>query len=339
MADDVLVDNGDEADFTVSADDASGKYVQRVKLAYSADGSATHVPADADGLLVNLGANNDVVVSDGGSTISVDDGGSTISVDGTVGVLGNYAEDLGHTTGDTGVFVLGVRNTAMGTQTSSDGDYSPITVDSAGRTNVAGQVAHDQQSNGNPLSIGGVAFAAAPSDVSQDADAVRAWFLRNGAQAVNLTAAGALIPGDASNGLDVDVTRMSALVAGTATIGAVNVKPTTSGGLSIFRSIDLDETEEDVKTSAGQLFGWYLYNAHSAVLYVKLYNATAANVTVGTTTPVMTIPVPPSSGANVEFTNGIAFSTAICAACTTGVADNDTGAPAANVLIANFLYA
>ena len=114
--------------------------------------------------------------------------------------------------------------------------------------------------------------------------------------------------------------------------------PATSGGLTIFRSIDLDESEEDVKTSAGQLYGWYLFNAHTATLYVKLYNATAANTTVGTTTPIMTIPVPAGSAANVEFTNGIAFGTALCAACTTGVADNDTGAPAANVLIANLFY-
>jgi hypothetical protein len=109
-------------------------------------------------------------------------------------------------------------------------------------------------------------------------------------------------------------------------------------GLTIFRSIDLDESEEEVKATAGKLYGWYLYNAHTAVLYVKLYNATAANTTVGTTTPIMTIPVPPSSGANVEFTNGITFGTALSAAATTGVADADTGAPAANVLIANLLY-
>lgn len=57
----------------VSTDDAGADgQVQRMKLAYSADGVATHVPADADGLLVNLGANNDVVVSDGGGSITVD---------------------------------------------------------------------------------------------------------------------------------------------------------------------------------------------------------------------------------------------------------------------------
>lgn len=64
MADQVTVDNGALTDYDVSTDDAGAAgHVQRVKLAYSADGSATHVAADADGLLVNLGANNDVTVT------------------------------------------------------------------------------------------------------------------------------------------------------------------------------------------------------------------------------------------------------------------------------------
>lgn len=62
MADNVTVDNGALTDYLVSADEivATGELLQRVKLAYSADGVATHVTADADGLLVNLGANNDI---------------------------------------------------------------------------------------------------------------------------------------------------------------------------------------------------------------------------------------------------------------------------------------
>lgn len=63
MADNVTVDNGTLTDYVVSADEGVGGQVQRVKLAYSADGSEVHVPADADGLLVNLGTNNDVTVS------------------------------------------------------------------------------------------------------------------------------------------------------------------------------------------------------------------------------------------------------------------------------------
>lgn len=79
---------------------------------------------------------------------------------------------------------------------------------------IQGDVAHDAPVAANPLLIGARASAAAPTDVSADGDAVRAWFLRNGAQATVVTAAGALIGGDATNGLDVDVTR----VTGTVTV-------------------------------------------------------------------------------------------------------------------------
>jgi hypothetical protein len=74
---------------------------------------------------------------------------------------------------------------------------------------VQGLTAHDAVGTStNPVAVGGFASAAAPSDVSADGDIVRAWLLRNGAQASVLTAAGALIGGDAANGLDVDVTRL-----------------------------------------------------------------------------------------------------------------------------------
>lgn len=80
--------------------------------------------------------------------------------------------------------------------------------DSSDACKVVGPAAHDAAISGNPVIIGGVSSAAAPTSVTADQEAVRAWYLRNGAQATVLTAAGALIGGDATNGLDVDVTRV-----------------------------------------------------------------------------------------------------------------------------------
>ena len=124
---------------------------------------------------------------------------------------------------------------------------------------------------------------------------------------------------------------------------AVQNRPETSGGLSIHRTIDLDETEEEVKATAGQLYGMWITNTGTATVYVKFYNDTAANVVVGTTTPALTIPIPGNSSDDVGGVFavgglGIPFSTAICAAATTGLADADTGAPAANQVIANIFY-
>lgn len=355
---------------------------------------------------------------------------------------------------------------ADNTQTKVDASNPlPVTVtDSAtrdlGKVDIAmGQAAHDAAAAAlDPVLVGGYASAAAPSDVSADGDAVRAWRLRNGAAATVVTAAGALIGGDATNGLDVDVTRLPALVAGTANIGDVDVltvpaplsttgggteatalrvtlasdstgvvsvddngaaltvdnagtfavqvdgnaltalqlidnpvivddaaftpatssvnmagfqadetatdsvdegdagaarmtldrkqivnpQPHTAGGCSIFRSLDLDETEEDIKTSAGQIYGMWVTNLATNTRFVKFYNATAANVTVGTTTPVITIGIPGNSSDDVaglfSSTMGIEFGTAISAAATTGIADNDTGAPGANEILINVFY-
>lgn len=83
------------------------------------------VPAQgtvADGLLVNLGSNNDVTTDIG------------------------LAEDTAHQTGDTGVQVLSVREDSLGaSKADTDGDYAPIKTDVNGRiyVNDYTSAAHD----------------------------------------------------------------------------------------------------------------------------------------------------------------------------------------------------
>lgn len=121
------------------------------------------------------------------------------------------------------------------------------------------------------------------------------------------------------------------------------VSTPTSAGLSTFRSLDIDQTEEQIKETEGKLHSISAFNTTDAPLYLKFYNATAANVSVGSTTPVLTFVVPgnaDSDGAGFIWNNdiGLAFSTAMTVACTTGVADNDTGAPGVNACIVNIGY-
>lgn len=147
----------------------------------------------------------------------------------------------------------------------------------------------------------------------------------------------------ALGGSELQVDVVGALPAGSNLIGDVGIQGRATGGLSIFRSIDLDESEEEVKATAGTLYSVYAFNATAAVLYLKFYNATAASTTVGTTTPVLTLPIPANNdtdGAGFVWSvpQGLAFDTAISAAVTTGVADADTGAPAANAAIVNLGY-
>jgi hypothetical protein len=109
-------------------------------------------------------------------------------------------------------------------------------------------------------------------------------------------------------------------------------------GLLVANNIDVDETEDAVKTSAGKLYGWFWYNDGAAEVYIKYYNDTVANVVVGTTTPFMTIPIPAGSASNIEWSMGIPFSAAITVAATTAAATADTGAPAANQVVGFSLY-
>lgn len=147
---------------------------------------------------------------------------------------------------------------------------------------------------------------------------------------------------DGGGSLTVDMTSLPALATGTNTIGSVGLAPRTSGGLSISRVISAATTNAtSVKASAGQVFGWFASNVNAAARYLKLYNKASAP-TVGSDTPVMTILIPGNTagaGTNIEYTNGIAFATGIALALTTGVADADTGAVAANELVVNLLYA
>lgn len=92
------------------------------------------------------------------------------------------------------------------------------TVSVSGSVAIAGAAAHDAPVSGNPVLVAGYASAAAPVAVSGDGDATQAWYSLNGAQCVQLTNAGALIPGDATDGLTVNLgTNNDVTVSGTTT--------------------------------------------------------------------------------------------------------------------------
>ena len=445
MADNTVLNPGAAGD-TIATDDVAGVKYPISKLAFGALDTA--VLAVAGSGVVTTGTLRVTLATD----VALPAGTNNI---GDVDVLTIAAGD--NNIGNVDIITMPNVTLAAGTNTNE----------------VVGDVAHDAAIAGNPVTIGGVASAAAPAAVSLDQDAVRAWFLLNGAQATVVTAAGALIGGDAANGLDVDVTRLPALVAGSANIGDVDVltvpaplsttgggteatalrvtiatdstglvsvddnggsltidnaqlsvvgtgteaaamrvtiatdstgvlsvddnggsltvdvgtalpagannigdvdvltiaagdnnignvdivtiaagstligdvglQPRTTGGLSFFKTIDIDETEEEVKATAGQIYALHVMNLTNALLYFKIYNATAANVIVGTTVPDITIPVPANNdtdGAGFVWSipQGIAFGTAITVAATTGIADADAGAPAANACAATVLY-
>lgn len=176
-----------------------------------------------------------------------------------------------------------------------------------------GNKAHDAVDAGNPVKIGGQANSGTPSAVSS-LDRVNTWHDLNGAMIVGVR-------------------------DGTSVIGYVGLDPRTSGGYTIERLVSANSTNAtSVKASAGQVFGWVLWNDNAAHRFFKLYNKASAP-TVGTDTPVMTIGLPPDASVHVEFVTGIEFDTGIGFGTTTGVADSDTGAVAANEILVNLFYA
>lgn len=141
------------------------------------------------------------------------------------------------------------------------------------------------------------------------------------------TATGALRVELPTNG-----TGVVGLNAGTNNIGQVSVAPQTANGLSVFNGTSSDggtaltNTAQVIKASAGQVYGWYIYNPNAIAQFVQLYNTAQASVTVGTTAPLFMLTIPATSAANVEFTNGITFSNAGFSTAATSTAAGN-GAP------------
>lgn len=95
------------------------------------------------------------------------------------------------------------------------------------------------------------------------------------------------------------------------------------------RTLTLTNAAAAIKATPGRLHALHITNRHSAAIFVKLYDASVAGTTVGTTAPVNIFQVAANSQVVHRFTEApIAFGTAITAACTTGVTDADATAAA-----------
>jgi hypothetical protein len=96
-----------------------------------------------------------------------------------------------------------------------------------------------------------------------------------------------------------------------------------------------------VKASAAKLGFAAITNTNASACYFKLYNKASAP-TVGSDTPVQVYCVPGNTagtGSFVQIDEGLTFSTGLAFAITTGAADSNTGAVAANEVVVNLGYA
>lgn len=246
----------------------------------------------------------------GAAAVNIQDGGNTITVDGTVSITANSSVNLAQVGGTT-------------TDTNSGNK-------SAGTLRVV--IATDQPQLTNALKVDGSAVTQPVSYATTGSGNA------TGALRVELPTNGTGVI--ATVGAVTAIT--NALPAGTNNVGQVSVAPQTSNGLSTFNATSSDgataltNSAQAIKASAGQLYGWYIYNPNATAQFVQLYNTAAASVTVGTTNPLFMLTIPATSGANVEFTNGITFSNAGWSAAATSTAGGN-GAPG-TALDAVFFY-
>ena len=309
--------------------------------------SSTLLPVQgtvADGLLVNLGANNDI---SGTVTANLSATDNTVldNIDTSLNAIETDAAAievlLGTIDADTGGILTAVQlidNAISGAGfniTQFNGAAVPIGAGleaTALRVTVAtdstGVLSIDD--NGGVITVDGTITANLSATDNAVLDAI---------EVDTTTIAGAV------SGSEMQVDVVAALPAGTNLIGDIGLSGArTSGGSTPYKNIDVDESEDQVKATAGQIYLIHAINTTAAPLYLKIYNATAATVVVGTTVPDLTFPVPGNAdsdgaGFTLSIPNGVAFGTAITIAGTTGVADADAGAPAANALVVNLGYA
>lgn len=130
----------------------------------------------------------------------------------------------------------------------------------------------------------------------------------------------------------------SATDTSTAAPLPVQVVPQTTNGCTLFyRNSSADTNAANVKSSAGKVFYIGVTNSNASARYLRLYN-NSGTPTVGTTTTVFCKMIPAGGGFNVDFSHGLNFSSGIAMSLTTGAADTDTGAVAANEIKVNIGY-
>jgi hypothetical protein len=133
------------------------------------------------------------------------------------------------------------------------------------------------------------------------------------------------------------------VVASDQTPFGVTIKPATSGGVTPYMYLAAASANQDsqsVKGSAGQLYGYDLFNANAAIRYVKIYDKATAPTSADT--PKMVIMVPGNTagaGAVKDLSSGVAFASGIGIRITTGQPNADTGAVTAGDVVVNLQYA
>lgn len=92
-----------------------------------------------------------------------------------------------------------------------------------------------------------------------------------------------------------------------------------------------------IKSGPGAVVGYMIGNTSVQMEFVKLYDK-SSTPTVGTDVPLVVLPVPTASAANVAYDFSVEFQNGIGIATTLGVGDGDSTAVGANDLAVTIFY-
>jgi hypothetical protein len=251
---------------------------------------------------------------------------------GTVGTIDNVTG----TAGSPSVPVLTVQGVASGTAQPVSLSTVPALV--AGSA-IIGKVGIDQTT---PGTTNLVALAANQSvnnaQIAGVTTATGSGAMNTGTQriAIATDSPGVINVGTAGSAASNVVT-----VQGIASMTPVNttqtVTATANGGTASRVNAAASTNATSLKASAGQLYTIDVFNAAAYNVFLKFYNKASAP-TVGSDTPVMTIPVQAGGGYSKTWSMGLPFATGIAYAITKLQADSDTTVVAAGDLTGNTLW-
>lgn len=108
---------------------------------------------------------------------------------------------------------------------------------------------------------------------------------------------------------------------------------TSSTGFSQYRNIALSNADQQIKATAGRIYNWYVKNPGTSAAWFHIYNATAANVTVGTTVPVWSVEVPAGGTHEECMATPMQMATAITIAATTSPVETVSTAPSTALVV------
>lgn len=369
MADNITLDAGSGGD-TVQADDLGTYKIPAGKITLGADGvddgfvsSANPLPiSDADGSVTVDGT---VTANAGSGTFAV----SAASLPLPTGAATAAKQPAPGTAGTASADVLTVQGVAGMTAILVDGSGVTQPVSAASLPLPTGAATAANQTTAN-TALAAIQAAVetldnAISGAEMQVDVVSGTVtIQDGGGSITVDGtvaiSGTVAVSDGGGALTVDNAGTFAVQAsqsGTWTVnGAGGTFPVTdsggsltvdlpavaSGGATPFRLVSAATTNAtSLKASAGTLYALVATNTNAAARYLKLYDKATAP-TVGTDTPVLTICVPGNTaGAGVVLpipACGLAFANGIAYATTTGAADSDTAAVAANELIVAGAY-